>query len=717
MDFVKLALESSGFKELNPLQKLALKKGLLKGKNLVVFAPTASGKTLIAEIAALKTILEKKLKVIYLTPLVALASEKYEDFKKKYSKLGIKVAISVGQFDSADPWLKNYDWIVVTNEKMESLIRHRAEWINDIGLVVADEVHLLNDPSRGPTLEVLLTLLKKIVPKAQFLLLSATISNANEIAEWMNANVVYSEWRPVKLYRGVLYGNKVRIHGFKEKIKLRKDLESIEAIIEWVLKKRKQALIFVSTRKKSESLAERISKFVSNFIGRADKEFLKKIAEEIENVLEVPTRQCKREAKIVKRGVAFHHAGLLFKQKRTIEENFRRGLIRVIVATPTLCYGLNLPSFLVLVKDTKRYYPGIGYVYLPVLEVQQMEGRAGRPAYDEFGISLLYAKSEEEADLLEQNYIFGKPERIRSKLSVEPILRSTTLALISIDFCNSIKALFEFFSKTFFAFQFGDIYLIEEKIREIIKQLLDWGFVEKKNSKLYATRIGRRVSELYLDPLTAHKFILGLKNCLKVKPTPFTFLHLISFCREMRPLPTLRSGEYYEYSELVEKRREEFAVEIPEEWEDEYEDFLMSVKNAKILESWIEEMTEDELLSNFGITPGELWSKLQISDWLLYSLHELALLLRMKKLLKEIKKVRVRVHYGVREELLPLVKLEGVGRVRARKLFNSGIKTISDLRKIPLLSLERIVGPKIARKLKQQVEKEVKEVQKTLMGP
>ncbi|MEM5779151.1 MAG: DEAD/DEAH box helicase, partial [Candidatus Aenigmatarchaeota archaeon] len=105
-DIIKLVLTLSGFDRLNPVQEEALKKGLLNDKNFLIASPTASGKTLIAEIAMLKTILEKKKKVIYMVPLVALASEKYNSFKEKYEKMKIKVALSVGDFDSSDPWLE-----------------------------------------------------------------------------------------------------------------------------------------------------------------------------------------------------------------------------------------------------------------------------------------------------------------------------------------------------------------------------------------------------------------------------------------------------------------------------------------------------------------------------------------------------------------------------------------------------------------------------------
>jgi len=147
-------------KELRPCQYKAVKKGLLDGKNLLICTPTASGKTLCAELAFTKTILEKKGKTVYVVPLKALASEKFKDFKQKYPF--IKTALSIGDIDSSDPYLADYDLIIATSEKFDSLIRHRAVWLNDIALVVIDEIHLLNDSRRGPTLEIVITILRKL---------------------------------------------------------------------------------------------------------------------------------------------------------------------------------------------------------------------------------------------------------------------------------------------------------------------------------------------------------------------------------------------------------------------------------------------------------------------------------------------------------------------------------------------------------------------------
>lgn len=199
---------SPEIKELRPAQEKAIKKGLLDGKSLLVCTPTASGKTLIAELAALKCILEHKGKAIYIVPLRALASEKFKEFSLKYGKF-IKIALSIGEMDSADSYLVDYDLIITTSEKLDSLIRHHTPWLKSVGVVVVDEIHLLNDPSRGPTLEILLTILKDILPKTQFLGLSATIGNPEELAEWLNAEAILDTWRPVKLYQGVYLDGKI----------------------------------------------------------------------------------------------------------------------------------------------------------------------------------------------------------------------------------------------------------------------------------------------------------------------------------------------------------------------------------------------------------------------------------------------------------------------------------------------------------------------------
>lgn len=682
-----------GIEKLNPPQRLAVEKGLLEYRNLVVASPTASGKTLIAELAFLKTILEKRKKAVYIVPLRALAYEKYKDFNK-YRNLGIKVALSVGDYDSKDPWLVNHDLIIVTVEKLDSLLRHKPDWVRDVGLVVADEIHLLNDEGRGPTLEVVLTKLKRET-KAQILGLSATIKNAEEIAEWLDAELVRSDYRPVKLYEGVYDGEWVR---FLEK-KDRKigDKERGEVLLaEETVARGKQALIFLASRRNAEKTAEEVGRFVKKFLTEKEKEELKEVAEKILSVPSHPTRQCERLANCVKNGVAFHHAGLQHGQRVLVEDSFRKNLIKVIAATPTLAAGVNLPAWRVLIRDAKRYYPGYGAVYIPVLEYQQMAGRAGRPKYDKEGEAILIGKNEIEAQELEERFILGEPENIYSKLSVEPILRTHVLSLISTTVRNE-EQLMDFFSQTFFAYQYGDLSRIEEMIENILDRLEEQKFIVR-DSGLGVTRIGKRVAELYLDPETAYKLIKGLEH----KLNDFDYLLLISSVNEMDAFKVRRS-EIEDLEEELVKREEEINIEIPDNWDICYEEFLGYFKTALVLEEWINERGEDFLLDKYGVTPGGLRTKVEIADWLLYSCQELGILLRAREKIKRIRKLRTRVQYGIREELINLVKLKEIGRVRARVLYDAGFKTVASLRKAPKERLADLLGPKIAQKVWEQV--------------
>lgn len=191
-----------------PSQEKAIEAGLFENKNLLICTPTASGKTLIAEMACVKKILEQYGKAIYIVPLKALATEKYRDFKTKYSSL-FRTALSIGDPDSADLYLKEYDLIICTSEKLDSLTRHHAPWLKDVATIIVDEIHLLNDVKRGPTLELLLTTLRKLLNKVQIIGLSATIGNPLELAEWLEAELILDKWRPVPLHKGIYFEGKI----------------------------------------------------------------------------------------------------------------------------------------------------------------------------------------------------------------------------------------------------------------------------------------------------------------------------------------------------------------------------------------------------------------------------------------------------------------------------------------------------------------------------
>jgi helicase len=705
----KQIIIKSGITELYPPQEEAIRAGALEGKNLVLASPTASGKTLIAELCALKHMLEKEGKVLYLTPLRALASEKYEEFKRytairKKSGRKVSVGISTGDYDSSDPWLERYDIIIATNEKADSLLRHRARWMDEISLIVADEVHLLNDAERGPTLEVVLARLMQVNPDAQLLALSATVKNAEEAAEWLKAGYVTTEWRPVVLKEGVLLQNEVQFKdGGALKIEKPTKNPAINLAVHMV-KSGGQALIFAGTRRNSVSLAKKAATGIKPVLSKPVKRSLTRIAEQVLASGE-RTRISELLAELVQQGTAFHHAGLGGTHRRIIEYAFREGKVKVLTATPTLAFGVNLPARMVVIHDYRRYEPGYGYYPIPILEYKQMAGRAGRPRYDKIGEALLIARTEDERDYLMESYVLAEPERLWSKLAVERVLRSHVLATIAADFAHTEQGIYDFFGKTFYAHQY-DPQAIKGVITRILKFLFEEKMIEISGENVYATKFGRRVSELYIDPVSA---VMIRDAFLSRAPrlTDISFLHMIARTPDMFPKLRPYSREINDLALFVDEHREEFMSEVPDEWIDriDYEEFLGEAKLAQVLDAWIKEMTEDETIERFRVQPGDLYRLIGTARWLLYASHELARLFGHKDLLPRVAELIERIQKGVKAELLPLVRLEGIGRVRARVLYNSGLKTIEDMKKVPLGKLTSLplIGPKLAKKIKEQV--------------
>lgn len=683
--------------ELYPPQTKAIKKGAIENDAVLSF-PTASGKTLISEFAMLRGILQEGGKAIYIVPLKALANQKYQEFKAKYQPLGIKIARSTGDFDSKDPWLKNYDIIVASSEKTDSLIRHDAEWLEDLSVVVADEVHLVNSPQRGPTLEITLTHLMDMHPNLQFLLLSATLSNADDLAEWMDGTLIESDFRPVKLFEGIYYDGTIRFEN-KEEYRVRNGSKRATiALAEDTLKKDKQAIVFVSTRRSAEAVARRLSKVTGRPLEGGQREELKQLSEEIHHVLEHPTPQCEKIAKYVRRGAAFHHAGLSARQKVLIENNFRKGLIKFIAATPSLAMGVDLPAFRVILRDTKRY-TGEGMQWIPTLEYEQISGRAGRPKYDPYGEAILVAKSESKIDKLKERYVRGEPEAIDSKLAVEPVLRMHVLTIICEGY-SSMTQLTDFFAKTFYGYLYGSATALSSQLRRVLKHLREFTFVNVDNRKLTATSLGRRVSELYIDPLTAHNLITFMKKAQEQQFDEIAYLTAICDTTEMQPLPSVRKSEREHIKQEMSRRREQL-LPIPM---DRYDYFRVqrAFKMALVLESWIHEKGEDAIFNRYSVTPGGLFAKLSIADWLLYGCSELAQLLHLQKARQTVENLKVRVKHGVKEELIDLVQVKGIGRVRARKIHKKGIKDVNDIVTTPVKRLKHILGPKLGEKIKRR---------------
>src|SRR2546426_777426 len=326
-------LKKQGIEELYPPQAEAIGPALL-GENLVLAIPTASGKSLVAYLAILASVLRGG-KALYIVPLRALAAEKYEDLKE-FEPLGLKVGISVGDYDSVDPNLERLDVIVATSERADSLLRHKTNWLQRLSVVVADEVHLINDADRGPTLEVTLAKLRQVNPGAQVLALSATIKNSEELARWLEAEHIKSEWRPVPLKQGVYHDGLV--HFADQTVQgVHVEEDDLSGLVTDIMSSGGQALVFVNTRRSAEALARSLARDVREKLADKDLEHLGKVAASMIREQDEATSVAARLGKCIEGGTAFHHAGLTNSQRSVVEKEFRKGRIRGLVATPTLC--------------------------------------------------------------------------------------------------------------------------------------------------------------------------------------------------------------------------------------------------------------------------------------------------------------------------------------------------------------------------------------------
>ncbi len=675
---------SKKIESFTPPQVSAVKNGLFSGKNMLVSAPTASGKTLIAEMAMLNSFYSGK-KSIYLAPLRALVSEKYEEFTKENPD--IHAVLSIGDFNENDYNLQKYDVIFASTEKFDSIIRNSFNKISNLGCIIYDEIHLMGDTSRGATLEFLITLNKLIFPSAQIIGLSATIGNAEDMSEWLGANLVKSDFRPVALSKKIYFDGDL-LNGKKERINEGYD-EPLLNISAWLLKRDKQALVFSQNKRSVVSNAKMLAAMTVNKLDKSSKESLALVAKDILHALDRPTTQCEILSEVVKQGVAFHHAGLVNKQRKIIEDNFKKGLIRFIVATPTLAMGVNLPANTVIINSIRRY-GDYGMELLPSLEVEQMMGRAGRPRYDTEGTAIIIARNESEADLVDGKYINGEIEPISSKFNNEIAIRKYVLNLFCLGIYDKEEKVSDFFDETFLSFSGMEVY---DKISDAVDFLEENNFLLRDGEKIEVTRLGKLINALYIDPLTGALFIKFIEKAKKKEVLDeFDLLHVIFCSEEFRYIRT-NQKEFQKY----EEESYELDLSVDQNIVD-YDRFISAIKMAHVMQDWISEKNEKYMEETYSLLPGEFYNILENTKWLVYSLKEISKVV-MKPTKKEIYEMQTRISYGIKKELIPLVSIPDIGRVRARKLYSSGIKSVKDLKEQSIERLSPMLGRGTAQKV------------------
>lgn len=648
------------------------------GDNVIVSVPTASGKTLIAYVAIYERFLRKQ-RSVYMVPLKALASEKFQELKKLRS-LGMKVSIAVGDYDESPQVIRKSDVVVATSEKLDSMIRHDPSIVYEMGLLVADEVHLIGDPSRGPIEELVLATVSHINPDTRILCLSATMTNHEQISEWTDSVPVVSDFRPVPLTRGIIFRKKLVLED--ESVETLESGDEIQSIISKHVNTGGQLLVFVNSRKRAENLASTYAEKLdlnntanTGLVGPEEEQDI------YDSIL----------SDLVTHGIAFHHAGLSNRQRNVIEKMFRERKLKVLFATPTLAAGVNLPARAVIVRDLTRYSDGYSQ-FIPNMEINQMIGRAGRPGFDVEGFAYLYAASEKSLDRSREIFL-SDPDPIMSSLGAENMVRRSALALVSMGICRNEQELISFFSGTLYAFQNGNEFF-ENHIPPAVDFLVENDFMKVSGTEYRATEFGKTVSDLYIDPMSA----VILREYLSRNYSEDSALYYLCRTPDMNLLPYRNS----DYASI-----EDFMLGIDEE--PESEDDLRAAKTAIVLREWINETPIRAIEESFSIGYGDIQSRVNTADWMSYSLSMLA-----KRFKPEIhvtlENLNFRIREGVREDIIRLTLIPRIGRVRARRLYQNGLRSIQDVADTDVQRISSIYG--FSEKLATQVIQHARRIRK-----
>ncbi|TKX44423.1 DEAD/DEAH box helicase [Halorubrum sp. SD690R] len=611
-----------GVRELYPPQRAAVDAGVCEGADVVAAVPTASGKTLVAQLA----LLTADGPGLYVCPLRALAREKYETFA---ALPGVDVGISTGDFDATGEALAGNDVVVATSEKVDSAIRNGASWVDALACVVVDEVHLLGATGRGPTLEVTLATLRRRNPDLQTVALSATVDNPEAIADWLDAALVESEWRPVDLRTGVAVGGEV---DFDDGTSLSVDLDETEidgdgdaddendptevtaALVADAVADGGQCLAFVRSRREAVDLAERLAEDGLAAELGID-EAAAAAAEEATDV--DGTLTGRQLADCLRTGVAFHHAGLRSGHRAVVESAFRERDVACICATPTLAAGVNVPARRVVVRDQRRYGEG-GMAWIPTLEVHQMCGRAGRPGLDPHGEAVLVADADTRGEVRER-YVEGEPEAVESQLAEPGALRTHVLAAVATGFAATESEILDVFEGTFYARETGAGGLADA-VAVAVDDLVAAEMVARETGgvedyRLVATAVGETTSKQYVRPETGERIVAGLRAAADLsEATTLTAFEVICDTPDMQDT-YLGNAERADIYQFARSNAAQLTTDMTDP--DDFEGWLESVKTARILDEWIGGATVEELVERYRIGPGDLDSRVERAEWLL----------------------------------------------------------------------------------------------------
>ncbi len=784
------ALFESNIFKLRKIQKEAIQKGLFFRKSFLACAPSGSGKTLIGELCAINNVFQKFGKSIYLVPFKALASEKYFHFKKSYGKYGVRVALSIGDYDVEDSKLEKADLIVTTYEKMDSILRnfYDKEWIFDISTIIVDEIHVIGDSSRGPRLESLIVRLNEFLHNPQIIGLSATINNPDFFNRWLislknDSVLIKSDDRPVPLH----YQIKVS----------RNKSSAIKKITKIIIANKGQLLIFVNTRKGTQKLAQELKNLIEKELDESNLKYLKRTEKNLGKIKGV-----NRELKsIIRHGVAFHHAGLLPRERKTVEDLFRRKKIKIVCCTTTLSAGINMPVRTVILKDFKKYVTsgqniknftgfhqnGDGFSYFKPFssnEVFQILGRAGRPGLDSVGYGIILVNNIEERAWVEENYfknigieesLIPKYNDLESGLNKINVLKEQVLLRVYEEKRITFDQLISFFKKTFFWFSIKEKTLqqeipidqllmineitptnilklhsnskkveelklknIEVKISKITKSTIsgfvktDFGFYtcqfDIEQGILCSCGFKNGISDNFSDQAFSFefcdhvtKFLLYIikvpdKNFQKyandIIPKAAKNQYILNYLFEKGLIiknadNTIKCSQFgklivrlYLYpvsGVLIRNKLENEEINSARDLISNAYDVLKAenrVRDFRMLEpllEWVDEEPVDQILERYKIMGGDLYATRDNLERIITFIGIIASHLsssgtelqdKLAKVAEMSETLKIRLHYGIREELFDLVlRLNNVARARARILYKAGYHTATQVMK------------------------------------
>lgn len=712
--------ERSESDKLLPVQELVVRRHDLFGNgNLLIQAPTSSGKTFVAEMAAIQSALRRK-KVVYLVPLKALAEEKYRDFEAKYTRYGLRVIISTRDRREFDRDFEDgrFSIAVVVYEKLAQLLVRRPERMAEVDLVLADELEILSDTERGSMAELLLTRVRRA--GCRLIGLSAVIGGAEDLAQWMDAQLVYYERRPVELRFGVLYEGTFRYRTYNEYGKGEETLIDAGGDSAWEMltqnvctfaQRGEACLVFVKARHEARRGAQLLAQRTGLPAASDTMDALRGME---------ATRSRALLLESLAGGVAFHNTDLSPGERHAVEEGFRRGEVRILISTSTLAVGLNLPAQNVFIAPEKwRYDERLGMPWkTPILhaEYENMGGRAGRyGAGHPFGRSILVAATPFDRDTLWQRYVDGQREPIQPRLAREP-LENHVLRLVASRACRNAAELLEFLEATLSGqWVWSRTLTLEEvefRIRAAVNRCTDAGVVTMRpDGLLEATPLGLAVAAkgISLATTAALEHWIGQSETRAWCDADLILTAaMTSDGRMLQVGLTAAEYERADYPSHLRRivREEEMQADVPlnrlrnSTMQPFFED-VRAVKVTLMIQAWLEEETVQDIEERCHTMAGQVLGAAAQISWIIDAASAIAATCGADtKFVERLHTLAGRVQWGVNEAALPLAQAGlGLSRGALLDLAAQGWSSAVALADTPIAAIKPFLGEKCARRV------------------